>query len=207
MNYYGELALLAILIVVFYQQNNFLTSQLTHNRTTFLLIVIGLILFLGSYHKYNMCFLVAIIIVVLFSNTLEGNKVMDDMKSPNTPSLNEYPDIGKEFQNEAAPGETLNQTSDDFNKTLKIEKDLAEGFSNFNLNPTELANMNVVDNDRTMKLNALKNSEVAKSSSNEITNGVVNDVKDVLDRVKRLELLQEEAEADEFDDKEEDEEF
>ena len=39
MNYIGEFALLAILIVVFYQRNNFLTSQLRHNRTTFLLIV------------------------------------------------------------------------------------------------------------------------------------------------------------------------
>ena len=72
----------------------------------------------------------------------------------------------------------------------------------------ELSNINMVDNDRTMKLNALKNSEVAKTNSNESINGVVNDVKDVLDRVKRLELLQEEAEADEFEDEEEkDEEF
>ena len=71
----------------------------------------------------------------------------------------------------------------------------------------KLSNMNMVDNDRTMKLNALKNSEVAKSNPNEVTNGVVNDVKDVLDRVKRLELLQEEAEAEEFEDEEEEEEF
>ena len=64
----------------------------------------------------------------------------------------------------------------------------------------------MVDNDRTLKLNALKNSEVAKSNSNELSNGVVNDVKDVLERVKRLELLQEEAEAAEFEDEEGEEE-
>ncbi len=202
MNYIGELALLAILIVVFYQRNNFLTAQLIHNRTTFLLIVIGLILFLGSYHKYNMCFILAFIVVILFSNIIEGNKTIRDMKSPTERSDDEYPQMGKEFKNESAPGQSLNQSDEDFKKERKLEKDLAEGFSN--LNPMELSNMNMVDNDRTMKLNALKNSEVAKSNSNEISNGVVNDVKDVLDRVKRLELLQEEAEADQEEEEGED---
>ncbi len=205
MNYIGELALLAILIVVFYQRNNFLTAQLIHNRSTFLLIVIGLILFLGSYHKYNMCYILAFIVVVLYSNTIEGNETLRELTKQAAPNNEQYPEMGNEFKNEAAPGQPLNQTEDDFKHERKMKKDL-EGFSN--LNPMELSNINMVDNDRTMKLNALKNSEVAKTNSNESINGVVNDVKDVLDRVKRLELLQEEAEADEFEDEEEkDEEF
>ena len=198
MNYIGELALLAILIVVFYQQNNFLTAQLIHNRSTFFLIVIGLILFLGSYHKYNMCYILAFIVVVLYSNTIEGNETLIEMSKQAAPNNEEYPEMGNEFKNEAAPGQPLNQSDDDFKQERKMKKDLAEGFAN--LNPMNLSNINMVDNDRTMKLNALKNSEVAKSNSNEATNGIVNDVKDVLDRVKRLELLQEEAEADEFGD-------
>ena len=204
MNYIGEFALLAILIVVFYQRNNFLTSQLTHNRTTFLLIVIGLMLFLGSYHKYNMCYILAFIVVVLYSNTIEGmNKNITKIAEQAATNQEDYPEMGQEFKNEAAPGQVLNQTDEDFKKERKLKKDLAEEFSN--LNPMKLSNMNMVDNDRTMKLNALKNSEVAKSNPNEVTNGVVNDVKDVLDRVKRLELLQEEAEAEEFEDEEEEE--
>tara|TARA_B100001142_G_scaffold217123_1_gene215231 strand:+ start:3684 stop:4304 length:621 start_codon:yes stop_codon:yes gene_type:complete len=206
MNYIGEFALLAILIVVFYQRNNFLTSQLRHNRTTFLLIVIGLMLFLGSYHKYNMCYILAFIVVVLYSNTIEGmNKNITKIAEQGATNQEDYPEMGQEFKNEAAPGQVLNQTDEDFKKERKLKKDLAEEFSN--LNPMKLSNMNMVDNDRTMKLNALKNSEVAKSNPNEVTNGVVNDVKDVLDRVKRLELLQEEAEAEEFEDEEEEEEF
>lgn len=203
MNYIGELALLAILIVVFYQRNNFLTAQLIHNRSTFLLIVIGLILFLGSYHKYNMCYILAFIVVVLYSNTIEGNETLSDLKKQAAPNHEAYPEMGKEFKNEAAPGQPLNQTEDDFNHERKMKKDL-EGFSN--LNPMELSSINMVDNDRTMKLNALKNSEVAKTNPNETINGVVNDVKDVLDRVKRLELLQEEAEEAEFEDEEDKEE-
>ena len=204
MNYIGELALLSILIVLFYQKENFLTSHLRYNRTTFLLIVIGIILFLGSYKKYNMCFILAVIVVVLFSNTIEGNKTLTQMEATSRKKEGEYPPMGKEFKNEAAPGQPLNQSEEDYKKGRKIEKDLAEEFTN--LNPMELSNINMVDNDRTLKLNALKNSEVAKSNANEISNGVVNDVKDVLERVKRLELLQEEAEAAEFGDDEEDEE-
>ena len=206
MKYIGELALLSILIVLFYQKENFLTSHVRNNRSTFLLVVVGLILFLGSYQKYNMCFILAFIVVVLISNTVEGNKTLAQMENTARNKEGEYPPTGQEFKNEAAPGQPLNQTPEDFKKDRKYEKDLAEEFTN--LNPMELSSINMVDNDRTLKLNALKNSEVAKTNSNEISNGVVNDVKDVLERVKRLELLQEEAEAAEFeDDEEEDEDY
>ncbi len=199
--YSGEIVLLALLLVVFYHPDNFLTSMLRVNKSIVMFGIVGIILLLGSYKQYNMGFIVAIIAVVMMSNTQEGASVMSDVgiKSANEKTIEEIPSAEEEEKYAKEQAELEKSGPGDYIPPSSSQKK-QEGFSNVPLTPSIIANINVVDNDRNLKLNALKNSEIARGNPGETPRGVVNDVKDVLERVKRLELLQEEAEDRDFND-------
>ena len=215
MKYLLEMILVAVLIVVLYQTPSFLSMHL--NTILGKLILVSVVGYLAMNHGLNAGLLGSFIVIVLLNSSVEGFKEgmdhEDDEKeksdeSEETEEENEEgktekkvdeddeeaDDEDKDDDDELAEQSDEDDDDDDDEEADdedEDEDDSKEGYSNIN-RPLMGSAINLVDQDRMFKVNAIKNNQKSRS----ITNGVVNDVKGLLNRVSRLELLQEDLESE-----------
>lgn len=212
MKYLLEMILVAVLIVVLYQTPSFLSMHL--NTILGKLILVSVVGYLAMNHGLNAGLLGSFIVIVLLNSSVEGFKEGMDHeddekeKSDESEETEEENEEGKtekkvdeddeeaddeeaddEDEDEDEDDELAEQSDDDAEG--EDEDDSKEGYSNIN-RPLMGSAINLVDQDRMFKVNAIKNNQKSRS----ITNGVVNDVKGLLNRVSRLELLQEDLEGE-----------
>tara|TARA_Y100001970_G_C14234495_1_gene860890 strand:+ start:400 stop:1083 length:684 start_codon:yes stop_codon:yes gene_type:complete len=217
MKYLLEMILVAILIVVLYQTPSFLHMHL--NTILGKLLLVSAVAYLAMNHGLNAGLLGSFIVIVLLNSSVEGFKEgMDhegeeekDEEEEQTEEDNEEGKTEKKVkddeddeqadedeeddEDEDEDDEQAEQTDDDEQAEQgDDEEDVEqskEGYSNIN-RPLMASAINLVDQDRMFKVNALKNNQKSRG----LTNGVVNDVKGLLNRVSRLELLQEDLESE-----------
>ena len=215
MKYLLEMILVAVLIVVLYQTPSFLSMHL--NTILGKLILVSVVGYLAMNHGLNAGLLGSFIVIVLLNSSVEGFKEgmdhEDDEKeksdeSEETEEENEEgktekkvdeddeeaDDEDKDDDDELAEQSDEDDDDDDDEEADdedEDEDDSKEGYSNIN-RPLMGSAINLVDQDRMFKVNAIKNNQKSRG----ITNGVVNDVKGLLNRVSRLELLQEDLESE-----------
>jgi len=212
MKYLLEMILVAVLIVVLYQTPSFLSMHL--NTILGKLILVSVVGYLAMNHGLNAGLLGSFIVIVLLNSSVEGFKEGMDHeddekeKSDESEETEEENEEGKtekkvdeddeeaddeeaddEDEDEDEDDELAEQSDDDAED--EDEEDSKEGYSNIN-RPLMGSAINLVDQDRMFKVNAIKNNQKSRG----ITNGVVNDVKGLLNRVSRLELLQEDLESE-----------
>lgn len=216
MKYLLEMILVAVLIVVLYQTPSFLSMHL--NTILGKLILVSVVGYLAMNHGLNAGLLGSFIVIVLLNSSVEGFKEGMDHeddekeKSDESEETEEENEEGKtekkvdEDDEEADEDDELAEQSDEDEDDELAEQsdddaededegededDSKEGYSNIN-RPLMGSAINLVDQDRMFKVNAIKNNQKSRG----ITNGVVNDVKGLLNRVSRLELLQEDLESE-----------
>ena len=216
MKYLLEMILVAVLIVVLYQTPSFLSMHL--NTILGKLILVSVVGYLAMNHGLNAGLLGSFIVIVLLNSSVEGFKEGMDHeddekeKSDESEETEEENEEGKtekkvdeddeeaddededdDDEDEDEDDELAEQSDDDAEDEAEDEDedDSKEGYSNIN-RPLMGSAINLVDQDRMFKVNAIKNNQKSRS----ITNGVVNDVKGLLNRVSRLELLQEDLESE-----------
>lgn len=213
MKYLLEMILVAVLIVVLYQTPSFLSMHL--NTILGKLILVSVVGYLAMNHGLNAGLLGSFIVIVLLNSSVEGFKEgMDheDDEKEKSDELEETEEENEEGKTEKKVDED-DEEADDEDEDEDDEDELAEqsddedededdaedededeskeGYSNIN-RPLMGSAINLVDQDRMFKVNAIKNNQKSRG----ITNGVVNDVKGLLNRVSRLELLQEDLESE-----------
>lgn len=215
MKYLLEMILVAVLIVVLYQTPSFLSMHL--NTILGKLILVSVVGYLAMNHGLNAGLLGSFIVIVLLNSSVEGFKEGMDHeddekeKSDESEETEEENEEGKtekkvdeddeeEDDEDEDDDDELAEQSDDEDEDDELteqeddaedEDDSKEGYSNIN-RPLMGSAINLVDQDRMFKVNAIKNNQKSRG----ITNGVVNDVKGLLNRVSRLELLQEDLESE-----------
>ena len=213
MKYLLEMILVAVLIVVLYQTPSFLSMHL--NTILGKLILVSVVGYLAMNHGLNAGLLGSFIVIVLLNSSVEGFKEgmdhEDDEKeksdeSEETEEENEEGKTEKKVDEDEDDEEADDEDEDDEDEEEQEdedededvaedededEEDSKEGYSNIN-RPLMGSAINLVDQDRMFKVNAIKNNQKSRG----ITNGVVNDVKGLLNRVSRLELLQEDLESE-----------
>ena len=213
MKYLLEMILVAVLIVVLYQTPSFLSMHL--NTILGKLILVSVVGYLAMNHGLNAGLLGSFIVIVLLNSSVEGFKEgmdhEDDEKeksdeSEETEEENEEGKTEKKVDEDEDDEEADDEDEDDEDEEEQEdeeedvaededededEDDSKEGYSNIN-RPLMGSAINLVDQDRMFKVNAIKNNQKSRG----ITNGVVNDVKGLLNRVSRLELLQEDLESE-----------
>jgi hypothetical protein len=219
MKYLLEIILIAVLITVLYQPPTFLQMQL--NSFWGKLLFVSIISYMTVEHGLNAGILSAFITIVLMNNTFEGidetlkdknNEGDTDDDDADTPGNDDNEDDDEDDNEDGNTAETVDNDNnrnedsedsdddddddddnDDDDSNDNSSKPTKEGYSNINI-PLTTSSINLVDHDRLVKVNALKNNARSKT----LSNGVINDVKGLLNRVTRLELLQEDME-DEMD--------
>jgi hypothetical protein len=214
MKYLLEMILVAVLIVVLYQTPSFLSMHL--NTILGKLILVSVVGYLAMNHGLNAGLLGSFIVIVLLNSSVEGFKEGMDHeddekeKSDESEETEEENEEGKtekkvDEDDEEADDEDEDDEDDDEDEDededeeeddededdAEDEDESKEGYSNIN-RPLMGSAINLVDQDRMFKVNAIKNNQKSRG----ITNGVVNDVKGLLNRVSRLELLQENLESE-----------
>ena len=215
MKYLLEMILVAVLIVVLYQTPSFLSMHL--NTILGKLILVSVVGYLAMNHGLNAGLLGSFIVIVLLNSSVEGFKEGMDHeddekeKSDESEETEEENEEGKtekkvdedddedeedededdEDEDEDDEDEDEDAEDEDEVEDAEDEDDSKEGYSNIN-RPLMGSAINLVDQDRMFKVNAIKNNQKSRG----ITNGVVNDVKGLLNRVSRLELLQEDLESE-----------
>lgn len=213
MKYLLEMILVAVLIVVLYQTPSFLSMHL--NTILGKLILVSVVGYLAMNHGLNAGLLGSFIVIVLLNSSVEGFKEgmdhEDDEKeksdeSEETEEENEEGKTEKKVDEDDEEADDEDEDEDDEDELAEQsddedededdaededEDESKEGYSNIN-RPLMGSAINLVDQDRMFKVNAIKNNQKSRG----ITNGVVNDVKGLLNRVSRLELLQEDLESE-----------
>ena len=218
MKYLLEMILVAILIVVLYQTPSFLHMHL--NTILGKLLLVSAVAYLAMNHGLNAGLLGSFIVIVLLNSSVEGFK--EGMDHEDEEEKDEEEEQTEEDNEEGKTEEKVKDDEDDEQADEEEDEDedddeeedededededdeqeeqaddeedveqSKEGYSNIN-RPIMASAINLVDQDRMFKVNALKNNQ----KSRDLTNGVVNDVKGLLNRVSRLELLQEDLESE-----------
>ena len=178
MKYLLEMILVAVLIVVLYQTPSFLHMHL--NTILGKLLLVSAVAYLAMNHGLNTGLLGSFIVIVLLNSSVEGFKEgMDNECEDDSLDDSDWNDDSSDDSSDDTSG----------NASGSSGQYQTENFSNIN-RPMMASAINLVDQDRMFKVNALKNNQKSRG----LTNGVVNDVKGLLNRVSRLELLQEHLE-------------